>query len=123
MKKTWEWFDPLNPDKLFIVKTADVRIYQLDKNFTKSDLKKLLIDEDNTYTDRCLKRCKEQKYFTFKGFDDMLDFVKIKGYTPGFIRVVIEKNGEMMVAHGNHRWAAAYLFGVKEMQARLCRKI
>ena len=47
----------------------------------------------------------------------------VVGYIPGFIRVIIEKNGDMVVAHGQHRWAAAYLCGIKEAQCHLCKRI
>jgi len=123
MEQDWEWFEPLNPDRLFIVKTKDVRIYQLNKKFTISDVEAWLDNDNNSYNERCLKRSSEQKYFTFKGFDDMIDFVKINRYIPGYIRVTIEKDGDMTVAHGQHRWAAAYLCGIKEIQAKLCRRI
>ena len=122
MSQDWEWFEPSNPDRLFIIKTSDLYIKQIGKNFTKQDIEQWLKNDSIGYMQRCMKRCKEQKYFNFLGFDDMLDFVKTKGYIPGFIRVMIERDGNMVIEHGYHRWMAAYLCGIKEVQAKLCKR-
>lgn len=119
----WGPFDPMNPHRLYIIKTRSVRLYQFEKDFTMEDLKKWLEYDDSSYTERCLRRCREQKHFTFSGFDDLLDFMTKNKYIPGIIRVMIERNGDMTIAHGRHRWAAAYLCGIGEMQAHLCKRI
>lgn len=110
-----EWLCPDNPSKLFIINTVDVHISNIPKNFTKEDLFNWLRLEHDEYIGRCEMRKKVNKFFTFSNFDDVVEYVKSEGFIPGYIKTIILPDGDKVIGHGRHRWAAAYLCGVKEL--------
>ena len=102
-----------------LIKTKD--IYGLDYYpFTKNPCKKTVQQWINvtkhSYAKFCKSQCKndKKKLYTFKGWDDVFEYVKNHEERIAPIAIYkLNNNGPIVIQDGRHRWAAAYMLDIE----------
>jgi len=96
-----------------LVKVKDI-IFDACSGQNKEDFISWIDKEKNDYAQYCEYRHRLDAGFTFKSFEDVMEYVKEKRESIDPIRVTIINNKKHIFS-GCHRWVAAYLLGVENI--------